>query len=470
MHHDAAVLNAECTSPWCLRRMRVDLFRRFFVVDLAPLVYGLDSTLWLPTVLSYATLLAPHDAERVVSYAQFLPSMVQLVVSILTGPVAAYFSASLKWCIVFFLLCSAAGNTVYACAGPHAIGHAWALIGGHMLSGAASGAASLALSYIVMVASADDRLAAVSLYRAFVGVALAVGPLLTVPLQLVSFRVGLFAVDSNNAAAWVMAFFALALAGVVSMRLRDVHVPHANHFRVRIQHAAERSMRRSWVAAAAVLVLIAASSFLLADVFFVLSVLLTDAAHWHMSLIASSCVQGAVFGVALVGSVAAEHVRGWVQRRRRAGPAAGDADVPEIGVGLVSFVGAVVGLTLVLIALRLDKVRRTQAGALACLLIGCGVMVTAYNVQAASLPSLFSQCLPASARPALTPWYAAAVALGKAGAPLVVQALSRTADGMTGWVVAELVCVGVAVPSVVLFVCMCRPLCAVVARERRRAG
>ncbi|KAI3617037.1 hypothetical protein CBS9595_002946 [Malassezia furfur] len=156
--------------------MRVDLVRRFIVLDLAPLAYGLDSTLWLPAVLRYATLLAPHDAARAVSHAQVLSSVEQFVVSILTGPVAAYYSASLKWCIVFFLLCCAAGNAVYACAGPHAIGHAWALIGGRMLSGIASGAASLALSYVVMVARAEDRLAAVSLYRAFVGVALAVGP------------------------------------------------------------------------------------------------------------------------------------------------------------------------------------------------------------------------------------------------------------------------------------------------------
>ena len=291
---------------------------------------------------------------------------------------------------------------------------------------------------------------------------------MTVPLHWVSFHVGQFAVDQNNAAAWVMAFLALMLAGIVGVRLRDVQVPQANHFRVRVQCVAERSVRRSWAAAGAALVLIAASSFLLADVFFVLTVLLTDAAYWHMSLIASSGMQAAVFGAAPGGSIAVEHLRGWVQRRCLGKPDARDDDVPEIGISLVSFVASAAGLALVLGALSLDAGRGTSAGALACLLIGCGVMVVAYNVQAASLPSLFSQCLPASTRPGLTPWYAAAVALGKAGAPLVVQALSRAVGGTTGWIVAELICVGIAVPSAVLAVCMRGPWRAAVAQERRR--
>lgn len=42
--------------PW-----KLTLFRRFFFVNLVVLQYGIDSTLWLPTVYAFINTLVDHS-------------------------------------------------------------------------------------------------------------------------------------------------------------------------------------------------------------------------------------------------------------------------------------------------------------------------------------------------------------------------------------------------------------------------
>lgn len=112
-----------------------NLLIKFFFLNLVSLQYGIDSTLWLPTVFSYIRSLTGNSASLYLSLAQFLPAAVQFFVSLLVGPILAFWGLSVKWSTVVFVLFSAIGNSLYSCAAEHGIGDVWAIIGGRLLCG-----------------------------------------------------------------------------------------------------------------------------------------------------------------------------------------------------------------------------------------------------------------------------------------------------------------------------------------------
>lgn len=422
---------------------RLELFRRFFVVNLSAFEYGLDSTVFLPTVLSYATVLK-KDATRYVSYIQLFPSIVQFFISLLIGPTVAYFGFSPKWCIIAFLLCSAAGNFLYASAGPHAIGNVWAMVGGRMLSGAASGAASLSISYLVLVSTTEERLPAMSMYRAFVGISLVLGPLLSIPFVPLDAHIGQFRVNKDNAPAYTMSGIALIIALMTVAGLQNRHTTKRNLFQLMLSPTSSSfsKHKNKWLGPGVVLLLMLHSSFLLANVFFLMSTLLKAPEHWNTSNTSSCWLQAVVFASALAASTLVEQVRSGVVERTSRGPNASfNHRNSEIDLCLFSYVGSILGALLIVVSLANTSQSEAHSGSLVCFLIGCATLVSSYNVQAASLPSLFSKCLPLPLRSGLTPWYAATVAAGKVLAPPIIHSLGAS-PGNRGWIGSQALCMG----------------------------
>ena len=126
--------------------------------------------------------------------------------------------------IYLFFMFSFIGNFLYATAGPHALNSVWSLVGGRMFAGLASASASLALSYIVVTSNAEDRLSALSLYRTFAGIALVLGPLLSMPLTLVKFDIGTFDINANNAPSFVMSGIAFIIVCVCMFGMRNAYM------------------------------------------------------------------------------------------------------------------------------------------------------------------------------------------------------------------------------------------------------
>ena len=92
--------------------------------------------------------------------------------------------------------------------------------------------------------------------------------------------------------------------------------------------------------------------------------------------------------------------------------------LPELSIPVFSFLCTIIGSILVIVSLAvLDHASSNKVGSVVCFLIGCTIMMMAYNIQAAFLPSLYTKTLPSELRIALTPWYGAMVALGKLAAP-----------------------------------------------------
>lgn len=93
-----------------------------------------------------------------------------------------------------------------------------------MFAGLASASASLALSYIVVTSNAEERLSAMSLYRTFAGIALVLGPLLSMPLTLAKFDIGTFDINANNAPSFVMSGIAVIIVCVCMFGMRKAYM------------------------------------------------------------------------------------------------------------------------------------------------------------------------------------------------------------------------------------------------------
>lgn len=467
-------------------RSQFQLFRAFFFVNLVALQFGIDGTLWLPTVFSYiATLVPPGKEHYYLSIAQLLPSAVQVFVSLLVGPVVAYMGASLKWSMVGFICISFIGNFLYSCAGPHAIGDVWALIGGRMLAGLASGSSSLAMSYIVMSSSMDERLESLSQYRSFAGVAFVIGPILSIPLTTFTFYIGKFAVNENNAPTFVSAFIALSIAFITCCFVREKRANKINFLQVMLnnRHEITGASKVIWAVPLLVLFLLFLSAFLMANVFYLMSDLMRSPDMWNLELTLISGLQAVVFLFALIGSLLADTFRKFLQvwlkrasffhRRILVALEISETDekssvlaqklVSEVALSVCSFIATVVGCILVIASLAVFAGTTSgHAGSVACFLIGCTIMMAAYNIQAASLPSLFSKSLPAKLRTVLTPWYGATVALGKLAAPPIIGAIGVSRNHNNGWIGSQALCIGLALVAIWLLVLYTRSIVRVV--------
>lgn len=287
--------------PW-----KLTLFRRFFFVNLVVLQYGIDSTLWLPTVYAFINTLVDHSrVTYYLSLTQLLPTVVHFFVSILVGPLVSYFGTSLKWPMFVFLLCSAAGNFLYSCAGIHGIDNVWAIIGGRMLSGLASGSSSLSMVYIVKSSSTEERLPALSWFRTFAGVALGLGPLLSIPLTRFSFHIGKYTVNETNAPTFVASGIAIVVAITICAAVKNKMSNKVNVFSIFLKHhdqLMEHGMT-SLLAPVIMMFLLFVSSFLMANVLFLISSLLRSPDHWDLGLTLISGLQTVIFFMSLLASL-----------------------------------------------------------------------------------------------------------------------------------------------------------------------
>lgn len=416
------------------------LLRRFFFNDLVALQFGLDATLYLPTVYAFVATLQ-HDAPFFVSLAQLLPSAVQFLVSLAVGPAVGLLGCSLKWAIVAFVAACAIGNVLYSCAGQHAISSVWAIIGGRMVCGLASGASSLSMAYLSVSTSPAERLPAFSAYRTVAGVALILGPLLSVPLTLFSFNVGDYRIDGTNAPTFFSAASAAAVAITSALFIED----HAANRMDTRAFAELRTMR--WAGPSLCLAAMFVSAFLMADVMYLMSVMLTSPEYWRLSLTLASGLQAAVFCAALVASFGAGPLRTWLTRvLKRADDIRGRASTDaEATLSVAAFTSSAVGLAVLMAGINLHS-----SPALGAFLIGATLMLGGYNVQAATLPSLYTKSMPTGVRVVMTPWYAAMVAAGKLAAPAVVHVITRSA----GDLVPQGVCIALCVLGVLLVGCL----------------
>lgn len=435
-------------------RTQLQLLRHFACVYLVSLQFGLDSTLWLPTVLPYLEAIVEHNgatadsATRYLSYAQTIPAAIQVVVSLTVGLVAAKVG-SLKWPLVFCVFCSAAGSLIYTAAGPGAINDPWAVIGGRMLAGLASGSSSLAMSYIVIGTNAQERLEAMSLYRTGAGIAMVLGPLMSIGLTHVSFTISGYRIDGTNAMMAVSFCISSALVLVLIFGLENKSKASPNAFKA-LAHTLTKEPSTAWTLSALILLVMLVSAYSAADVMYLLSDMLIS--QWDFSLSLTSGLQAAVYAVALVTSLGVGPLRAFVMRRlSRAkvgeeahegskdegqGKQRDNAAVPgeaalanaERSLTVFSFLAILVGLIILVVAFALAYSRSSipaDAGTAVAFLFGATIIMGAYNIQASTLPTLFSKSLPANLRAALTPWYAATVAAGKIFAPLIDQGLAN---------------------------------------------
>lgn len=421
------------------------LFRRFLPVFLIALQFGMDSTLWLPTAYAHIAQLTTNSTQtsHYLSIAQLLPAAVQLVVSLLIGPLAASIG-SLKWPTCLLLLCSAVGNFVYSCAAPHAIHNVWAIVGARCLVGLASGSASLAMAYLTVSTTADRRLEAMSHFRTFGGIAMVLGPLLSIPLTRVQFQVGgsAFRVDGTNAPTFLAAFTSLIIPVIVALLLKDRSKPAHNAFAPLMGFFTSQDGR--WKLPCLVLGLMLVSAYLSANTLFLLSDLLGH--RWNIGITLASGIQAIVFALSLMASITCGRLRqvalAWSLKRSPASLEDGGEQGQEVASSqkhasssplakmraevLLTQASQIISVAAALLGLISLCFARGLAGTAVLFAIACTVSMAGYNIQAVSLPSLFSQSLPSDVRASLVPWYAATVAAGKQAAPPVTEGIANS--------------------------------------------
>lgn len=104
------------------------------------------------------------------------------------------------------------------------------------------------------------------------------------------------------------------------------------------------------------------------------------------------------------------------------GPTYTDA---EAALSIAAFAPSVVGLAVLLAGIKLHS-----SAALEAFLIGTTLMLVGYNVQAATLPSLYTKSMPTAVRAVMTPWYAAMIAAGKLATPVIVHVITHSAGDL----------------------------------------
>ncbi|TKY85617.1 hypothetical protein EX895_005779 [Sporisorium graminicola] len=408
----------------------------------------MDSTLWLPTAYEHIakSTSSGGEASHFLSLAQLLPAAVQLFVSLFIGPLAGM-AGSLKWPVCFLLLCSAMGNFIYSLGAPGAIHNVWAIVGARSLLGLASGSASLAMAYLTVSTAADKRIEAMSLFRTFGGVAMVLGPLLSIPLTRVHFAVGKcgFTVDGTNAPTFLAAFTSLVIASLVAVLLKDKSKPAHNAFVPLKSFFSAKDER--WKTPCLVLGLMLVSAYLSANVLFLLSELLAH--RWQIDVTLASGIQAIVFALSLLASIACGRLRQFILDFLQKGDAENRTDTvkadsteaasqaaaklhAEVLLTQASQVISVIAVLLILLSVCFKGGSAATAVVFA---IGCTLAMMGYNIQAASLPSIFSQSIQADLRASLVPWYAATVAAGKLAAPPITETIGNSTG--QGWAASQ---------------------------------
>jgi hypothetical protein len=421
-------------------------------VFLIALQFGMDSTLWLPTAYQHLAKCTSNGTEtsHYLSLAQLLPAAVQLFVSLFVGPLAAMVG-SLKWPACFLLLCSAVGNLIYSLAAPGGINNVWAIVGARCLLGLASGSASLAMAYLTVSTASHQRIEAMSLFRTFGGIAMVLGPLLSIPLTRVHFDVGhsAFKVDGTNAPTFLAAFTSLIIASLVAFLLDDKSKPAHNAFVPLMGFFTSKDGR--WKMPCLILGLMLVSAYLSANVLFLLSELLAQ--RWHIGITLASGIQAIVFALSLLASIGCGRMRQFILDHMQKSNAASGSDAAEKGKledqagsklhaeTVLTQASQVISLTAVFLITMSLSFKAGSAATAVVFAIACSLAMMGYNIQAASLPSLFSQSLPADVRASLVPWYAATVA-----APPVTETIGSS-NGH-GWAASQSVPLALALGAI----------------------
>ncbi|TIB97846.1 Creatinase/aminopeptidase [Wallemia mellicola] len=432
---------------------KMQIFRRMCIINLVAFSFGIDSTLWLPSVYNFILTLRPNDADRYLAVTQAVSALAQFIVSLSIGVFAAKVH-SLKWTIVVCIALSFAGNFLYSCAGVGALNNVGAIIGGRILCGIASGSSGLAMGFIAISTANVDRLEALSQYRTYAGIALVLGPALNALFGLIDIKIGNYTINENNAPTYCSSFIMALLAILLGLFLSNKTKPAPNP----IVPAIEFFRRGHYGPSLIILCSMLSSSYVSALILYVLPDRLSS--FWGFSTGVQAGLQTAVYAAGLIGSLLSSYIRdglgrlvlsitSWkngvdkvtlLERAKADGGVSAGAPLYtgiglEILLGIVSFLWVSLGLIAMIISFGLDFVySSSQASTAAGFLIGCAVVMVGYNIQAAVLPTLFSKSLPNDLRVALTPWYGATVAMGKILAPLITEAITKATPtgGRTG--------------------------------------
>ncbi|KAL4400234.1 hypothetical protein ACI68E_003150 [Malassezia pachydermatis] len=152
------------------------------------------------------------------------------------------------------------------------------------------------MSYIVTSTSTEERLPALSLFRTFAGIALVIGPILSVVLTLFSFHIGKFIVNPYNSPTFVSSAIALIVALVTAFFVQEKKASKYNLIHI-IKTLAQFKEGLQWCLSCAFVPagITIFSSFLMSNVFFLMSDLLSSPSFWHYNLTLISGLQAIVF-------------------------------------------------------------------------------------------------------------------------------------------------------------------------------
>lgn len=249
------------------------------------------------------------------------------------------------------------------------------------------------------------------------------------------------------------ALTSLVIACLVAVLLKDKSRPVHNAFVPLIGFFSAKDGR--WKIPCLILGLMLVSAYLSANVLFLLSELLAH--RWQIGITLASGVQAIVFALSLLASIACGRLQQWILDRTQKGDtaasgsdtveksttkdhqftqAASQAAAAKVQAETLLTQGFQVISIIAVVLILLSLCFKTGSAATAVVFaIGCALAMMGYNIQAASLPSLFSQSFPADVRATLVPWYAATVAAGKLAAPPITETIGNS-NGH-GWAASQ---------------------------------
>ncbi|KAI3482475.1 hypothetical protein L1887_54898 [Cichorium endivia] len=334
------------------------LLIRLLPVFLIALQFGMDSTLWLPTAYQHLAKCTSNGTET--SHYLSLAQLLPAAVQLFVSLFVGPLAAmvgSLKWPACFLLLCSVVGNLIYSLAAPGGINNVWAIVGAR-------------------------------------------------------------------------SFTSLIIASLVALLLDDKSKPAHNAFVPLIGFFTSKDGR--WKMPCLILGLMLVSAYLSANVLFLLSELLAQTlAHRHHPCLWNPGDRLCAFALGEHRPVVA-CANSFLDHMQKSNAASG-SDAAEKGKledqagaklhaeTVLTQASQVISLIAVFLITMSLSFKAGSAATAVVFAIACSLAMMGYNIQAASLPSLFSQSLPADVRASLVPWYAATVAAGKLAAPPVTE-------------------------------------------------
>ncbi|KAJ3160034.1 hypothetical protein HDU86_001299 [Geranomyces michiganensis] len=419
-------------------RKPLTLFSAYFVVNLVALSFGLDSSLYLPTVVALITRIEPANVTRTFFLVQTISSIAQVVVMLTIGLIVHYCArGSLKASIALLIAASAAGNLIYTIGGVK--GSVTALIIGRVLCGVASASSGVAGVYLSLTSSVEERLLCMTNFRTFAGVALVLGPLLSALFGLADFYIGSFHFDKLTAPT-LGSFLIMTVLTVVILVAMEEQKSKAAASPFAALPAFVASKPKG---AALALLGMLLSAYASALILYIVPINLTS--RWNYSVQSEGYLFALINAVGLVGSLCADWIKGAALRlvvriqgtgqpddmedKDAKAASKNSARVAEVALAIGSFLVAAIGITCMLISVTVDGDDASLKTAVV-FMIGAMIVMASYNIQASVIPSIFSKLIPAALKVALMPWMSAMTAVGKVLAPALTDSFSASAGGL----------------------------------------